>query len=301
MASAGLGPAWPCLPTAAPRWLAAPTTAHLNNLAPAGAVWVFIRSEAGWTQQATLRGCGSIGLGQSVAMAADGNTALVAGRGGEAACVFTRAGGAWSSGVRLDAADSPGGGSSVALSPDGTVAVLGSPGTGPSGQVRMFGRTELGWVQIGMPLTASDAMTGARVGASVAISSDTETLLVGGPSNNGLRGAVWTFARAEAGGWVQEGPKLTATGISSSFGSAIGLSNDGQIALIGMSGRSIALAYARSGTDWVRDHNRDPPNGRVEGNRVRELDRGDRRRRLDHGAPQGTGLAAALGTLDRPI
>jgi hypothetical protein len=262
----------------------------LNNVAPPGAVWVFARSAAGWKQQATLRGCGIIGLGQSVAIAADGNTALVAGRGGEAACVFTRTGGSWSSGVRLDAADSPGGGSSVALSPDGTVAVLGSPGTGASGQVRLFGRTEFGWTQIGAPLTGSDALTGARFGASVAISGDAATLLVGGPSDDSLRGAVWTFVPTEPGGWVQDGPKLTATGISSSFGSAIGLSNDGLVALIGMSGRSIALAYARSGSDWVQ-----------QGAQLQEsLPNGARRSGIEFGASIAVDRAATTAIIGAP-
>ena len=52
---------------------------------PAGAVWVFTRSGGVWTQQGNkLVGAGAVGAaaqGQSVALSADGNTAIVGGPG----------------------------------------------------------------------------------------------------------------------------------------------------------------------------------------------------------------------------
>ena len=70
----------------------------------AGAVWVFTRTDGAWTQQGSkLVGSGaigSVGQGQSVALSADGNTALVGGSADNsyagAVWVFTRFGGVWS-------------------------------------------------------------------------------------------------------------------------------------------------------------------------------------------------------------
>ena len=68
-----------------------------------GAAWVFTRSGSTWTQQgAKLTGSGEIGagaFGDSVALSADGNTALIGGyrdnEGVGAAWVFTRSGSTW--------------------------------------------------------------------------------------------------------------------------------------------------------------------------------------------------------------
>jgi hypothetical protein len=68
-----------------------------------GAAWVFTRSGGVWTQQGSkLAGTGAVGAasqGTSIALSADGNTAIVGGwpDNGEtgAAWVFTRSGGVW--------------------------------------------------------------------------------------------------------------------------------------------------------------------------------------------------------------
>jgi hypothetical protein len=102
----------------------------------AGAAWVFTRSGAVWTQQ----GCklvgtdavGGAGQGSSVALSADGNTAIVGGPDDDqyigAAWVFTRSGVVWTQqGNKLVGTDAVGGagqGSSVALSADGNTAIV---------------------------------------------------------------------------------------------------------------------------------------------------------------------------------
>ncbi len=67
-----------------------------------GAAWIFTRSEAKWNQQVKLIGNGSVGFpikGISVAISADGNTALVGGymdnTNQGATWVFTRNSGVW--------------------------------------------------------------------------------------------------------------------------------------------------------------------------------------------------------------
>jgi hypothetical protein len=103
----------------------------------AGAVWVFTRSNSVWTQQGNkLVGAGAVGIaeqGGSVALSADGNTALVSGvgdNGGDGAVwVFTRSNGVWTQqGNKLAGTDAVGSaeqGWSVALSADGNTAVVG--------------------------------------------------------------------------------------------------------------------------------------------------------------------------------
>ena len=99
-----------------------------------------MRSEGSWSQQgAKLTGGGEVGrglFGYSVALSADGNTALIGGRADNASVgavwVFTRSGSTWEQfGPKLTAADESGAGlfgGGVALSSDGTTALIGGPG-----------------------------------------------------------------------------------------------------------------------------------------------------------------------------
>jgi hypothetical protein len=110
----------------------------------AGAAWVFTRSNGVWTQQGSkLVGTGAISpanLGYSVALSADGNTAIVGGPGDYfdtntgslgATWVYTRSGGVWTQqGGKLVASGAvgmAGQGVSVALSADGNTAIVGGP------------------------------------------------------------------------------------------------------------------------------------------------------------------------------
>jgi len=103
----------------------------------AGAAWVYTRSGGTWTQQGSkLVGTGAFGnaeQGSSVAISADGNTAIV---GGEydnneagAAWIFTRSGGIWTQqGSKLVGTGATGSayqGRSVAISADGNTAIVG--------------------------------------------------------------------------------------------------------------------------------------------------------------------------------
>jgi len=102
----------------------------------AGAVWVFTRSNDVWTQQGNkLVGTGAVGTanqGVSVALSADGNTALVGGPGdGDAGAVwvFTHSNDVWTQlGDQLVSTGAVGvaeQGWSVTLSADGNTAVAG--------------------------------------------------------------------------------------------------------------------------------------------------------------------------------
>jgi hypothetical protein len=105
-----------------------------------GAAWVFTRSGLTWTPQGPkLTATGETGTGNfgafSVALSADGNTALIGGGSDNgnvgAAWVFTRSGSTWTQqGSKLTATGETGAGAfgaGVALSADAHTALLGAP------------------------------------------------------------------------------------------------------------------------------------------------------------------------------
>jgi hypothetical protein len=237
-----------------------------------GAVWVFVRSGSTWTQQgAELTGGEESGyghFGRSVALSADGSTALIGGgedqRGRGAAWVFTRLGSTWiQQGSKLTGGDEESGdgffGVSVALSADGDTALIGAPGDSRYlGAVWMFTRSGSTWTQQGEKLTGAGEEGGeGRFGFSVALSGEGETALVGGRSDHEGAGAAWVFTRSDSA-WTQQGAKLTAVGEESAKGEvgfSVALSADGDTALVGAPRNDgyagAAWVFTRSGSVWA--------------------------------------------------
>src|SRR5262245_49291647 len=194
------------------------------------------------TQQAELVGTGAGGSadqGFSVALSANGHTAIVGGpfdnnnAGGGAAWVFTRSGGTWSQqGNKLVGSGAVGTGvnqgSSVALSDDGNTAIVGGLGDNSDvGAAWVFTRSGGVWSQQ-TKLVGASVIGHARQGFSVALSADGNTAIVGGPNDNSFAGAVWAFTRS-GGVWFQQG-KLVGTGAVGSApqqGYSVALSADG--------------------------------------------------------------------------
>jgi PKD repeat protein len=207
---------------------------YLDN-GDAGATWVFTRSAGVWTQQGPkLIGSGAVGdagQGWSVALSADGNTAIIGGPGDNtgagAAWVFTRSGGQWTqTGAKLvgtGAVAKANHGWAVALSSDGNTAAVGGPGDNNGvGAVWVFTRAAGAWKQQGLKLVGTGAAGLPGQGTSVALSGDASTLVAGGPQDNKGSGAVWVFSQS-AGAWTQQGNKLaglTPTSIFSIQGNA---------------------------------------------------------------------------------
>lgn len=136
-------------------------------------------------------------FGFSVALSSDGNTALIGGGAGEnigAAWVFTRSGETWTQqGEKLTGGGESGEGSfgfSVALSSDGNTALIGGYyDHGAPGAAWVFTRSGSTWTQQGSKLNGGES--GNRwFGVSVALSSDGNTALIGGPLDNGNVGAA---------------------------------------------------------------------------------------------------------------
>jgi hypothetical protein len=224
----------------------------------AGGMRIFIRSNGTWSQQGPkLLGSGPAGQfglasqGSAVALSADGNTALLGGSQDNdqgAIWVFARTAGSWTQqGGKIvpgDITSFANFGKAVALSADGNTALVGGPNdAGNIGAAWIFARDSSGnWSQQGPKLTGNDAVftndsvpSGVQQGTCVALSTDGNTALVGGPMDHNLAGAAWVYTRAN-GVWSQQGSKLVAA-------NATGIAE---------MGASCALAYANGSEEaWL--------------------------------------------------
>jgi hypothetical protein len=246
-----------------------------------GAAWVFVRQgAASWVQQGPkLTGAeppagsdeeeqcaeespeeaGECAFGASVALSADGDTALVGEPSATAtpgsAWVFSRAGSTWTRSAVLRGTSLVGEGrfgKSVALSADGDTALIGDPSAGSQrGSAWVFEHGGSGWT-VDTTLTDSEQSRIAHAGRSVALSSDGDTALLGGPGDTGFAGAAWVFTRGTSS-WMQQFGKLTGAGEvgTGHFGKSVALSGDATEALIGglsdAEGRGAVWSFGRSG------------------------------------------------------
>jgi predicted hotdog family 3-hydroxylacyl-ACP dehydratase len=245
----------------------------------AGAVWVFTQSGGVWTQQGgKLTASDAVNpaeFGISIALSADGNTAIVGGHedngGIGAVWVFTRSGGVWTQqGSKLVGNDyvANGGnvlqGYSVALSADGNTLIEGGFADNSGvGAAWVFTQNGGVWTQQGGKLTASDEAGTGFFGNSIALSADGNTALVGGPADNSDVGATWVFTQS-GGVWTQQGSKLVGTGyvppgIGNPYvlqGQSAALSADGNTAIVGgyydNFGAGAAWVFTRSGGVWTQ-------------------------------------------------
>jgi surface protein len=172
-----------------------------------GAVWIYTRTDCEWMQAgAKLVGTGGSSQawqGYSVALSANGNTALVGAPADNSLAggtwVFTRSGGNWTQqGSRLlgnHVAGAARQGTSVSLSADGNTAVTGGVNDdGAKGAMWVFTRNGASWSQQGSKLKGIGAVGAARQGTSVAVNAIGTTALIGGPADNGNKGAFWVYS-----------------------------------------------------------------------------------------------------------
>jgi hypothetical protein len=216
--------------------------------------WIFTRNGGEWTQQGNkLVGSGAVGnarQGMSVALSADGNTAVLGGAADNnntgAAWVFARSGGVWTQqGKKLVGSGADGRarqGISVALSADGNTAILGGPGDnpsdrsgsfrlGPAGAAWVFTRSSGVWTQQGNKLVSSGIAGTARHGTSVALSADGNIVVVGGFADDASAGAVAVFTRT-ADQWIQD-KELAGIGSVVKSATSVAVSADGSLVAIG--------------------------------------------------------------------
>jgi hypothetical protein len=291
-----------------------------NSAAAAGAVYVFVRSGATWTQQAYIKASNTDAgdqFGSAVALSANGSTLAVGavresgaatGVNGNQASnsafsagavyVFVRSGATWTQQAYVKASNTESGdqfGGSVALSSDGSTLAVGanaesSAATGIngnqgdnsaslSGAVYVFTRSGTTWSQQAY-LKASNTGGVDFFGEWVALSGDGSTLAVGAPeedsaatgiggseSSNAARdsGAVYVFARSGAT-WTQQAyVKASNTGAGDHFGQNVALSGDGSMLIVGApdeasaatgtGGDQASNAVMRAGVVYVFTHN----------------------------------------------
>ena len=249
-----------------------------------GAAWIFTRNNGVWNEQQKIIPTGYIStadhqgtplylgvdIGTSVAISADGNTALLGGPRDNndtgAVWVYTRNGNTWLQQSKLIGTGGTrsfyGGiqqGTSAAISADGSTVIIGGPfdtdgvidnnnNNNYGGAIWIFARSNNTWNQQGNKLFATDATLGAEQGWSVSISADGNTAFAGAPTDNAYAGAAWVYTRSN-NVWTQQGKKLVGTGAvgSAKQGWSAAVSADGNTAIIG----GPEDYYQHQGASWV--------------------------------------------------
>jgi hypothetical protein len=301
-----------------------------NSAGDAGAVYVYTRSGATWSQQAYVKasntGAGDR-FGTSIALSGDGNTLAVAADGEDSAAtgingnqadnsagdagavyVYTRSGATWSQQAYIKASNTAAGdafgsfsltGFTVALSSDGNTLAVGALGedsaaTGINGNqadnsaalagaVYVFSRTGVTWSQQAY-IKASNTDAGDFFGQHIALSADGNTLAVateneasaatginGDETDNSaaLAGAVYVFSRTGVTWSQQAYVKASNTDSNEFFGASVTLSADGNTLSVGAPaedsaatgiagdeadnsapGAGAVYLYTRAGTTW---------------------------------------------------
>lgn len=236
---------------------------------PSGEVFVFAHTASGeWISQgpplsvAQTSGAQEARFGKSLALSHDGSTALIGGphsdEGQGAAWVFTRRESGWEMVQKLTvpANSAPDRfGRSVALSGDGSTALVGAPAdSNERGSAWTFSYSGSTW-SVQQQLTGSEEIGAGAFGRSVALSSNGQVALVGGPADAATKGAAWGFTRTGAS-WSET--KLTGAGESAQarFGYSVALSGDGTTALIGApydgsEDQGAAATFTHTETTWT--------------------------------------------------
>ena len=175
-------------------------------------------------------------LGASTALSGDGSTLIVGATkdDGGAAYVFSRNGQTWSQQAKLKPGEVAGG------EGESTCTVGSCPGEECAEEV-----------------PGAEPGEECAFGASVAVSADGDTALVGDPSPTSAPGSAWVFTRSPDGGWSRTAV-LVGDGSphEGRFGRSVALSADGMTALIGdpsaAGGHGEAWVFTRDGTAWTR-------------------------------------------------
>ncbi len=296
-----------------------------NAALGSGAVYVFTRTGTAWTQQAYVKASNteaSDEFGISIALSSDGATLAVGanaedsqGFGNQtdntmaqagAAYVFVRTGTTWNQQAYLKASN-PGAndrfGGAVTLAGDGSTLAVGAyfessgsvgvngaqnEATAVSGAVYVLTRVGTTWSQQAF-VKASNTGSGDLFGATVALSADGTTLVVGAfgeeSAATGINanqadntasqsGAVYAFTRAGTTWSQQAYIKASNTQANDLFGrSVLALSGNGSILVVGAfyedsadvgingdqannsaSEAGAAYVYMRAGTTWSQSY-----------------------------------------------
>ena len=255
------------------------------NMSATGTAYVFVRSgppgSEVWTQQAALPADFGAFTYFGVAVALQGNTAVVGahvalGGYGGSAYFFTRSGPPGSeqwNGQHLHPSDGVSGdqfGVSVAISPSEDTAVVGAylednAGGIDAGSAYVFVKSGNSWIEYAK-LTAADGAADDHFGVRVAIGGAGDTIVVGSNQDDDAgsqSGSAYVFVRSGPPGrgvWTQQA-KLTASDAAAGdgFGASLALGAAGDTAVVGAYGddnaggsdAGSAYVFKRSGTTWT--------------------------------------------------
>jgi hypothetical protein len=191
--------------------------------------------------------------GWSVALSADGDTAIIGAPYNDGTVVDSNSGHAriytWNSsstawvpqGGDIDGeAIDDYSGYSVALSANGDTAIIGAPSNdgvngADSGHARIYKLINSVWVPQGAAIDGEAA--GDQSGWSVALSADGLTAIIGAPTNDGTdsnsgHARIYTW-NSSSTAWVQRGADIDGEAAEDHSGRSVALSDDGGTALIG--------------------------------------------------------------------
>jgi hypothetical protein len=262
-----------------------------NNGYSSGAVYVFTRAGAGWSQQAYIKADDSAvddGFGTSISLNQDGTTLAVgaidedtSANNAGSVYIFTRSGTTWSQEDTFQADDAGANqyfGIAVSLSDNGSTLAVGAATS--SGSAYVFTRTNSAWTQQ-QKLVANNAQASDEFGNALSLSGDALSLAIGatGQEHNVTEtpkrtattsfnyGAAYIFT-VEAGTWTQQAfIKASNPESYDQFGYAISLNQDGTTLAVGaikedsdstaQSNNDAVSAgavyvYSRSGTTWTQ-------------------------------------------------
>jgi hypothetical protein len=198
-----------------------------------GAVWVFRGDVGSWTEDQRITPSNDFGgAGKSVALSADGNTLAIGAptQNAEvgAVLVYTRSEVAWSLEQLITVSDNVGAsviGTAVALSDDGNTLAFGGPDDSANvGATWVWTREGTVWTQESK-INATSYTGAPSQGSAVSLSGSGDILVVGGPTDDGARGAVWSYIR-EDGKWSEQ-EKLLGTSAGGDWGIGAGVVLDG--------------------------------------------------------------------------
>ena len=255
-----------------------------------GSAYVFTRSGDSWSQETKLvpdDGDSNDGFSFSVALSADGETALIGdryddidGQNSGSAYVFSRDGGSWTQDAKLVSDDGDTQdffGTSVGMANNGATALISAAGDNNpngdyAGSMYVFSRSGGSWSQE-TRFAPDDGDSGDLYGYSVAITADASTALIGAPGDddpNGKNsGSAYVFTN-NSGSWTQE-TKLTADDGDSrdDFGASVSIAGNGVTAIIGAPGdddpngaeAGSSYVFTRDGESWTQQTKLIPDDG----------------------------------------
>ena len=245
-----------------------------DNGTEAGHVRVFKNTNGTWTQiGSNIKGeAAGDNSGYSVSLSSDGNIVAIGAHQNEGngyhaghVRVYKNINGTWTQiGSDIDGeAPTDVSGWSVSLSSDGNTLAIGAifnDGNGASaGHVRVYKNINGTWTQIGSDIDGEAA--GDFFGTSVSLSSNGNTLAIGGTYNDGNgtnAGHVRVFKNTN-GSWTQIGSDIDGTNAGDYFGRSVSLSSDGNTLAIGANGdvnnandTSYVRVFKNSNGSWTQ-------------------------------------------------